>query len=412
MTKEEAAAAVKEEITAFEGKLKNFATKEDLNKGLADFKEDVIKRVDGADKSEDFARLEKAVKEQGEMLTSMKNQSEGQARKSVGMMLRENDAALKAMYEAGGAGKLELKTTTKDVLMAGVSGNTLAYRDSNIGQLYRGMPFIRDLMPVVNLTSNTNNTVRYWEQAAITGNVNAVAEKRTVGDQAEITWIEKNITGKRLFVWCKVGVDAIRDVDFIEGEVRRMISTEMLLKENDSLINGDGLTNNIKGILAYSTPFDTAIPEANKIKAANLVDFLGLAKTQVNVLTKGGAMPNYWLAYPRDIDNIRYAKASDGHYLFPNWALGANVAVGGMSNIENALMAQDTVIVGDFNQATLYVWDDLVIEIAQIEDDKKTGMTTIMCYKRENLRVMTEQQKAFVHTATLADDILAISANV
>ena len=97
-------------------------------------------------------------------------------------------------------------------------------------------------------------------------------------------------------------------------------------------------------------------------------------------------------------------------YMFPNWALGEAVSVGGARLIENALMSGDSFL--DWRLQSSYalrLWDDVVVEIAQIEDDKKTGMTTIMCYKRENLRVMTDQQKAFVYTDTLSDDIAAIS---
>jgi hypothetical protein len=52
--------------------------------------------------------------------------------------------------------------------------------------------------------------------------------------------------------------------------------------------------------------------------------------------------------------------------------------------------------------ATLYVWDDLMIEIAQIEDDKKTGLTTIIAYQRENLRVKDVDVKSFVKVDSIA----------
>ncbi len=407
MNKEELQEVMKQELEAFKGQLKNFVSASDLQKGFADFKEEMTKRFDEQVKSEDFMSLSEAVKKQGEVLSSMKHQAD--SRKAFTTLLSENAEQLKEMQQKDGAGKITIKTTTKDILMANVTSNTLAYRENQIGQLYTGAPFIRDLLPVVNLTNNTNNTVRWWEQSAVTGNVTAVAEKRVAGDASVFTWAEKNLTGKRLFAYCKIGIDALRDVDFINGEVRRLIVSEMLLAENTALLSGDGNGNNIKGLKAYATAFDTAIDAANKIDDANLVDFVGLAKTQINLGTKGGAMANYWLAAPRDVDNVRYKKATNGMYMFPNWALGEAVSVGGARLIENALMSSDSFLIGDFNQATLYVWDDVVVEIAQIEDDKKTGMTTIMCYKRENLRVMTDQQKAFVYTDTLSDDIAAIS---
>jgi hypothetical protein len=43
-----------------------------------------------------------------------------------------------------------------------------------------------------------------------------------------------------------------------------------------------------------------------------------------------------------------------------------------------------------------------MIEIAQIEDDKKTGLTTIIAYQRENLRVKDVDVKSFVKVDSIA----------
>ena len=75
-------------------------------------------------------------------------------------------------------------------------------------------------------------------------------------------------------------------------------------------------------------------------------------------------------------------------------------------------MADNTMLIGDFSLATLYVFDDLMIEIAQIEDDKKTGMTTIMAYMRENLRVQDVDKKAFVKVSDVATTLSTITTPV
>ena len=95
-----------------------------------------------------------------------------------------------------------------------------------------------------------------------------------------------------------------------------------MLAENTALLSGDGNGNNIKGLKAYATAFDTAIDAANKIDDANLVDFVGLAKTQINLGTKGGAMANYWLAAPRDVDNVRYKKGNERNVHVPQLGIG------------------------------------------------------------------------------------------
>ena len=50
-------------------------------------------------------------------------------------------------------------------------------------------------------------------------------------------------------------------------------------------------------------------------------------------------------------------------------------------------MASDTLLCGDFTLGTLFVFDDLLIEMVQTGTDEIDRKVTIFAYKRENLRV-------------------------
>jgi len=201
----------------------------------------------------------------------------------------------------------------------------------------------------------------------------------------------------------------LKDINFILGEVTAFINKNMRLAENTQLISGTGQGNYIAGIETYATAFDTSVP---KIKNANLHDLVGKIRTQITNATKGGATPNYALVNASDVDTVRYAKTDDGAYVFPQLSFGETARLGAVPTIENALMTADTLLVGDFSLATLYVWDDVVVEIAQIEDDKKTGLTTVMCYLRENLRVRDVDTQAFVKVASISADRAAIDSTI
>lgn len=210
--------------------------------------------------------------------------------------------------------------------------------------------------------------------------------------------------------WCKISVDSLKDIAFVRGEITALINKNMKIKENSQLLSGTGLTNEIAGINTYATDFVTT---GVSVKDAQLVDLINQAGVQIAVDMKGGALPNYWVANPADVQKyIRSRKDANNRYLFESWALGANPTIGNMQAVENALAPSDTLLVGDFNRATLYIWDDLVIEIAQIEDDKKTGLTTIIAYLRENLRVNDVDKKAFVKVASIATALADITESV
>lgn len=404
MDKEELVKTINDSLDSFKKSLPVFVDKTSLDTAFADFKVEVQKSF-GEEASKAIASLEDTVKKQGETLAAMKNQVP-EKKKSFRDLLVANKEAFDTMIKANGEGLVRINTTVKTVSSANATSDTDSYRDGGIGQIQRGFPYMRDLFPRVTLGSNTHDTVSWWEQLAVTNNAGNVAEIRTAPSESALTWVEKTLKGKRIMDWCKISIDSLKDIDFVMGEIQGLINKNMKLKENTQLISGLGTGNEIKGINEYAQSFVTT---NISIADANLIDLLAKIKTQIAVDMLGGAMPNYWLANNVDVDNIRLKKDKNMNYLYPAWSIGGNVAVNGMSLVENPLIASDTLLVGDFNMATLYVWDDLMIEIAQIEDDKKTGLTTIIAYQRENLRVKDVDVKSFVKVDSIAAALSAIN---
>lgn len=404
MDKEELVKTINDSLDSFKKSLPAFVDKTSLDTAFADFKVEVQKSF-GEEASKAIASLEDTVKKQGETLSAMKNQVP-EKKKSFRDLLVANKEAFDTMIKANGEGLVRINTTVKTVSSANATSDTDSYQDRGVGQIQRGMPYMRDLFPKVTLGSNTHDTVSWWEQLAVTNNAGNVAEIRTAPTSSNLTWVKKTIDGRRIMDWTKISLDSLKDIDFVMGEIQGLINKNMKLKENTQLISGLGTGNEIAGINSYAQDFVTT---NISIVDANLIDLLAKMKTQIAVDMLGGAMPNYWLANNVDVDNIRLKKDKDNNYLFPAWSIGGNVAVNGMSLVENPLIASDTLLVGDFNMATLYVWDDLMIEIAQIEDDKKTGLTTIIAYQRENLRVKDVDVKSFVKVDSIAAALSAIN---
>ena len=162
-------------------------------------------------------------------------------------------------------------------------------------------------------------------------------------------------------------------------------------------------------ILTYATEFDTT---DIAIDDANVVDLIGKIKTQIVTDTLGAATPTTAVTNRIVTDLLRYKKDSQGRYVFDGLATGTDVNIGGMNVVENPLMTDNTLLAGDFSLATLYVWDDLMIEIAQIGNDKIDGKTTIMAYMRENLRVQDVDKKAFVYVSDVATTLSTITTPI
>jgi HK97 family phage major capsid protein len=408
MDKDELKNVISEQLDSFKKSLPNFIDEKSLDTAFSNFRSEIEGKFgDAVEKG--IKDLSEAVKKQGEVLSSMKNQSAGKS-KSFDDLLKDKSSEFDAMIKAGGAGMISINTSLKTVQSSNVGSDTNAFRDQNVGQIQRGMPYMRDLFPKVFLSGGTHGDVKWYEQLAVTNNAGNVAEVRTAPTASNLTWVEKTLNSRRIMDWCKISVDSLKDIAFVRGEITALINKNMKIKENSQLLSGLGTGNEIAGINTYATDFVTT---GVSVKDAQLVDLINQAGVQIAVDMLGGALPNYWVANPADVQKyIRSRKDANNRYLFESWALGANPTIGNMQAVENALAPSDTLLVGDFNRATLYIWDDLVIEIAQIEDDKKTGLTTIIAYLRENLRVNDVDKKAFVKVASIATALAAITESV
>ena len=398
---------IQKEFESFKSELGNFVDKEGLQKAIEDFKSDIASKYDATELKTKFTEIEEAVKTQGSLLQSMKLQGEDNV-KSFKDQLVEMKSTIDDNIAKGFT--TTIYTTRKAIESTSVTNGTLSFRDNQVGQIQRGVPYLRDLLQVVNVGSNTQGTVAWMEQASITNNAKNTGENRANASMSDMTWIEKTLTGKRIVDKIKVRLDSIKDVSFIEGEVQQLVNRNMRLKENDQLLNGDGLTNNIAGLLTYATAFNAA--SAPKVINPNLLDLTGLCVTQIENDMLGGAMPNYVIANRKDVDGVRYAKTTNGDYVFPQFVAANMNSLAGVPLVENPLVTADTMVVGDFNLATLYVWDDLVIEMYFEGTDKSDGMITIGAYMRENLRVKDVDKKAFVKVASIAAELEAITDTI
>jgi HK97 family phage major capsid protein len=407
MEKEELKSILDAQFDAFKSSLPKFVDEAGMKKAFADFKTDITAELGDAVKASDFKSLEEAVKAQGIAIAENNLRGE-QTVKGFKDDFKEKLVDIQEAIKAGRA--FAFPTSRKAINSTNFTSDTMAYRASGVGEIKRGMPFLRDLFQVVQLGADSHDTVSWFEQLAVVNGAKNVAEERTeTTSSTNVTWVQKNLNGARINDWVKISLDRLKDVQFVAGEVQRLVERNMRLKENSQLLSGLGTGNEVAGILTYATDFVTT---DIAIDSANVVDLLGKIKTQISTDTLGAALPTTAVTNRMVTDTLRYKKDTQGRYVFDGLATGAEINVGGMNVIENPLMTDNTLLAGDFSLATLYVWDDLMIEIAQIGNDKLDGKTTIMAYMRENLRVQDVDKKAFVYVSDVATTLSTITTPV
>lgn len=398
--------ALAKELQTFKESLPKMEDLESSQKAFTEFKTDIEERFDGVVKSSELKELQDIVEKQGEILQEQKLNSQ----KNVSFVdtLKSQLADFEEVSKNLADGRaLRFETSRKAVTASNFTDSTVAFRENEVNEIPRGMPYIADFLPTVRLGNNTGGAVRWFEEDVITDNSEMVAEGTSSTTASNLTWAEKSLTGKRIRDFVKISKDQLKDIAVVNGAIRRLVEVNMKLKENTQLLSGNGTGNNLTGFSEYAQAFATA---GLSVDGANLIDLIGKAKTQILVDMLGAAYPTQVFLNPADIDKIRYAKTDFGQYLFPNLIESRNMTAAGVQVVENPLVTANSLLMGDFSLSTLYVWDDLTIEIKEIEDDALKGLVTIYAYKRENLVVRGNDEKAFVKTANISGDITTITA--
>jgi len=408
MTKEEMMLAIKEALDGFKANLKDYLTKEGLQLSFKEFKADLLKEFgESIDKEEilkSVSDLDAVVKAQGEMIEKIVPSTK-ETPKSIKDILVENKEMIIALKD--GSGTFEMNVD-KSVIAASITSDTGLALQAGVGQIARTMPYVREQLGinVVNLGKNSHGEVIWYEQEAITDNSATVAEG-AAPTASDITWIKKSLGDARLKDQIKVSVDQLQDVDFIASEVQRLLERNMRILENDELVNGSGSGNHIKGLIQYASPFVTTGIE---IPTANLFDLIGKVKTQIAVDGKGAWVPNAVTLNNADLDDeVRYVKDEEGRYLFPEWAYGNATHLSGAKVVENPAVAANSLLMGDFSVATLYIWNNLTVQLGYVGNDFVNGLVTIMAYERANLRVNAVDAKSIVSITDLDVAIAAIT---
>lgn len=404
VTADEIKSLISGEIEALKGSLSVFQKKEDMQKEIADIA-NRIEELNIKGLGEQLGELQKSADAQGKLINELNNKST-QKQDSFLDALKKNESHLKKMMDSANAGNLVLNTTRKSLSGSQVANDTVSFREQGISNIQRGQEWIRDKFNTVTLGRNSHGTVTWVEQASVTNNAEMVAEATTPANQSAVTWTEKTLSAKRVKDFIKVSKDALNDFDFLAGEVRMLIEKNIRLVENTQLLSGNGQGLNIKGILEYAPAFSTA---GISIEKANIIDLMTKAKTQIKKSGLDAFTPNYSILAPDDVDVLRLLKDTDGQYLNPMWALGANPAVAGVPIYENSLITPNTLLMGDFSYGTVYLWDALQVEIGYVGTDFTDGYVTIVAYQRENLRVKDNEVNAFLKVSNISDTITAIT---
>lgn len=239
---------------------------------------------------------------------------------------------------------------------------------------------IRDLLTTIEIQTDS---VEFSFIDTFTNNAGMVAELAKK-PQSELTFDMETLPTRVIAHFIKASKQALSDNTFLQGLIDNRLRRGLDAKIEQQLLLGDGLTQNLRGLLPNATAFSNT--QLSTVTTPNRLDVIRLAMLQT-VLS--GYASNGIVLNPLDAFTIGLTKDDVGGYLISNpLATTGNMTLWGLPVIESTSMTADSFLVGDFKQAELYNRWDTTVEAGYENDDFTKNMVTLLCESRLALGIV------------------------
>lgn len=232
----------------------------------------------------------------------------------------------------------------------------------------------------------TMPTIRYIKEDTFTNGATTVAEGAA---KPEAVWdtSEADAPVRKIAVTAKVTDELFADFpairDYINNRMRYMVE----LTEEAQLLNGDGVSPNILGILATSG-IQTQAKGADPVPDA-------VYKAMIKVMSVGFFDPTGVVFHPNDWQDVRLLRTADGMYIWGSPAQAGPMYIWGLPVVVTTSMTENTALVGAFRLgAQIFRREGIRVEATNSnEDDFEKNLITIRA--EERLALAVYRPKAF-----------------
>jgi HK97 family phage major capsid protein len=311
-----------------------------------------------------------------------------QGRKTAGKILIESEGFKALQKGATRSGQVKIGSFHKDaddILNAVGLDQPLAPMFRIPGIIMPGLRrlTIRDLMPSLPTESNL---IAYARE---TGFVNSAAPQAGEGNlkaESTLTFALANSPVQTLAHWIPASRQILEDAPALEAYINARLLYGLKLVEETQLLQGDGIGNDISGLITNSTAFDAT----HDSPTDTLIDSLRRAMTQVQL---SFFEPDGIVIHPRDWENIQLTKttgsALNGTYVFSNPHVVEDNKIWGLPVVPTVAMPYGSFMVGAFRMGAA-IWDraDATVEVSREHSDFFIrNLVAILCEERLALTV-------------------------
>lgn len=232
-------------------------------------------------------------------------------------------------------------------------------RRTTIWDLCTKIPLSGDKFEYVELTSRTNNAAFVAEAtSADPAELDDVAAGRK--PESALAFTEKSVSVETIAHWVPITRRAAADAPQLVQIINSFLVRGLDVKIEDGLLNGNGTSPNIRGLLNATNPYANIQSIDISVKQAALatytrLDALAEAGALVSVATEGMAFPTAVGIHPLDWFSGDFMLAKDGNnnYMAGGPFGGQSSNPWGMQPVLTTAVTQGTQVVGDWREALI-----------------------------------------------------------
>lgn len=364
-------------------------------------KENLEKQILSTDKKNDekiadlnskLSSIEKAIVDQGTFIQAMSEVSN--ERKSIDLTkcvknavekLKQNPNSMVEVFKSAPNTILELTHITGDIPQA--------QREPGFNNIPQQRFVIRSLS---NVFSASSNSVDWIEQVATTGSAGMQIEGQ-VKSLMDTEYKTNSTNVQTIACYIKISKQMLNDIPLIENEIRNNLLYKILLLEETQLLSGNGTSPNLNGILKYAQTVDNPNLEST-IPLANELDAISAAISQIRSNSLEQFMPTVVLVNSIDLFRIKHGlKETEGMYLLPNMFMPNGEQIEGVRIITSPSIAAGHFLVADMKMFNIRPYENLNIELGNVNDDFIRNLVTIRAEERLATYVKANDIEAFVY---------------
>lgn len=250
---------------------------------------------------------------------------------------------------------------------------------------------LRDL---IMAGSTDSNAIIFHRETGFTNNAKAQTGEGEKLAQSDIKFDEQTVGVKTLGHFVKISSQILDDASQLASHINGRLLYGLKLVEDRQILNGDGLNNNLKGIMSQATTF----ADPASMTSYTLIDQLRLAMLQA-VLAEYPASGH--VLNPIDWAKIELTKDDNGRLIIGNPQGSATPTLWGVPVVATQAMGAGSFLTGAFSMgAQLFDRQQSTIEVGFENDDFTRMLLTIRATERLALAVY--RPEAFIK-GTLAE---------